>query len=469
MTGTPLTTLPGGRPGWARPVAHDVPYPACGVCRFPIPARDLAGDEYHPRHASTCTSTTSSTTGSAAASRSASGDPIGTGEAAAPGAAVQTTPVVGVGGRPTVPPLTVKPGPRDLSRVSPSAALRSAARSDEFQTAKFASGGSACSGLDSEPPAARRVAGGAGTACLGNRPPHTGGTHPMNTRQPSQPRRPSTHELYLHAVRDVVVTRATVRGTISAAQAERLAHTKLLYGIGDGTYRGVTVYGAWHHGDNDDGGQNGGGRVDIVEVAATGQESWVQLAGTVIHELAHVLAGHAAGHSTAWKDTAVALGFTMRPAAAGQVYHLAMIEPTIRRAVHELAQRIGDGRPEFRTYAIPAPTTSTGARVAPRPCSAGVGTRGGASRGKGSGSRMRLWQCGCAPRPVKVRVASDDFQATCQRCGTAFKRADQPASGGRAADPDNPDGMCGIDGNATTSAVVTAVVDGAWAAIGGER
>jgi hypothetical protein len=116
-----------------------------------------------------------------------------------------------------------------------------------------------------------------------------------------------------------------VRGTISAAQAERLAHTELLYGVGDSSYRGVTVYGAWQASDEH---SDGGGRVDIVEIAATGQESWVQLAGTVIHELAHVLAGHAAGHSGAWKDTAVALGFTMRSAAAGQVYHLAMIEPS---------------------------------------------------------------------------------------------------------------------------------------------
>lgn len=100
----------------------------------------------------------------------------------------------------------------------------------------------------------------------------------------------------------------------------------------------------------------------------------------------------------------MALGFAMRPGAAGQVYHLAMIHPIIRRAVYELAQRIGDGRPEFRTFAIPTvPTT-------PRPCSAGIGTKGGRSRGKGSGSRMRLWQCEC-PKPGKVRVASNDFQA----------------------------------------------------------
>jgi hypothetical protein len=218
---------------------------------------------------------------------------------------------------------------------------------------------------------------------------------------------PTTHERYLHAVRDVVIARARAHRTISIEQGKRLAHTKLLYGVGDGTYRGVTVFDAW---------ENGVGRVDIVEIAATGQESWVQLAGTVIHELGHVLAGMNAGHSSQWKDTAKALGFTVRPAAAGQVYHLAMIDPTIRHAVHELAQRIGDGRPEFRTFAIPTPPTQ------PRPCSAGNGTRGGTSRGKGSGSRMRLWECACTPKPVKVRVASDDFRATCDRCDSAFKR-----------------------------------------------
>jgi hypothetical protein len=50
--------------------------------------------------------------------------------------------------------------------------------------------------------------------------------------------------------------------------------------VGDGTYRGVTVFDAW---------ENGVGRVDIVEIAATGQ-----VAGTVIHELGHVLAGRGA-------------------------------------------------------------------------------------------------------------------------------------------------------------------------------
>ncbi|HZO65870.1 MAG TPA: hypothetical protein VFB74_12765 [Kribbellaceae bacterium] len=230
------------------------------------------------------------------------------------------------------------------------------------------------------------------------------------------PHAPSTTEVYLHAVRDVVIARSVARGNITPEQADRLSHVKLMYGVGDGTYRGITVYGAW---------QNGVGRVDVVEIAATGQESWVQLAGTVIHELGHVLAGHTAGHGTEWKDTARALGFVKRPAAAGQVYHLSLIEQRTRHAVHALAQTIGDGHPEFRTYGA-MPTLPT----MPRPCSAGVGTRGGTSRGKGSGSRMRLWQCQCEPKPVKVRVASDEFKATCDRCGSAFTR---PAASAEAA------------------------------------
>jgi len=50
-------------------------------------------------------------------------------------------------------------------------------------------------------------------------------------------RRPTTHELYLHAVRDLIIARARDRGTITAEQGERLAHTKKLYGVGDRTYR----------------------------------------------------------------------------------------------------------------------------------------------------------------------------------------------------------------------------------------
>jgi hypothetical protein len=88
-----------------------------------------------------------------------------------------------------------------------------------------------------------------------------------------------------------VLRRAAVEAPASSArrhrsQGERRAHTKLLYGVGDGTYRGVTVFDAW---------ENGVGRVDIVEIATTGQESWVQLAGTVIHDPLTALTGRSGG------------------------------------------------------------------------------------------------------------------------------------------------------------------------------
>jgi hypothetical protein len=94
---------------------------------------------------------------------------------------------------------------------------------------------------------------------------------------------PTTHELYLQAVRDVVIVIALAleRGTITASQAEQLAQAELLYGVRDGSYRGR------------DGVRSLAERcrpVDVVEIAATGHESWIQLAGTVIHDLLTALA-----------------------------------------------------------------------------------------------------------------------------------------------------------------------------------
>jgi len=56
-----------------------------------------------------------------------------------------------------------------------------------------------------------------------------------------------------------------------------------------------------------------------------------------------------------------------------------------------------------------------------RPCGAGVGAKGGKSRGAGSGSRLRKFVCDCG---VIARVARDEFHATCSDCSTAFKRVD---------------------------------------------
>ena len=91
-------------------------------------------------------------------------------------------------------------------------------------------------------------------------------------------RRPTTHERHLHALRDLVITRAVGRKTVTADHASGLRIRSCCTAVGDGTCLGVTVF---------DPGEKRVERVDVVEIAASGQESWIQLAGTVIHELGH--------------------------------------------------------------------------------------------------------------------------------------------------------------------------------------
>jgi hypothetical protein len=129
----------------------------------------------------------------------------------------------------------------------------------------------------------------------------------------------------------------------------------------------------------------------------------------------HVLAGVGAGHGAEWKRACERLGLR-RAMAAGQHYVLAAIAPEIRAEVVRLIVALVDGRPAFLAALSPVPVAPTA-----KCCPAGVGVRGGISRGKGSGSRLRLWVCGCE-KPVRVRVASDDFRATCDLCGEAFRQ-----------------------------------------------
>lgn len=212
--------------------------------------------------------------------------------------------------------------------------------------------------------------------------------------------RNSTHEQYIAGVRDLILANAE----LTDEQRQTLAHTKLLYGAGQSMVRGVCYYDAW---------ENGIGKVAVVEIGAAAQESWVQLAGTTLHELAHVLAGNTAGHSVAWKDACKALGFTIRPEAAGQRYVLSIFKGTLRVQIADLAASLADGSPAFRSTFASMMTATI------RPCSAGIGTRGGKSRGKGSGSRSRLYVCG---HGQKIRAATDSLNATCGDCGTAFEQ-----------------------------------------------
>jgi len=191
----------------------------------------------------------------------------------------------------------------------------------------------------------------------------------------------NTHETYIQMVRDLAVDRALELELIDETEAARLWETKLVYGLGlMGGYRGVTMYKVWANGHE--------GGSDVVEIAAAGEESWLQLAGTTVHELAHVLAGHSAGHKAEWKDDCTRLGLR-RAKAAGMFYTLAALDPKLREQVYYLAKTLADGSPDFSAMFL---TTGIRPKVA-RPCSAGIGSRGGTSRGPGSGSRLVKVTC----------------------------------------------------------------------------
>lgn len=223
--------------------------------------------------------------------------------------------------------------------------------------------------------------------------------------------RPSvTHEAYIHLVRDAIVA----GGDLTVGERQRIARAKLTYGAGDGSYRGVCHFAKW---TTDAAG-------DLLEIAALSEEGPVQLAGTTTHELAHVVAGHGAGHDAQWKAACQRLGL-FNALAAGMQYTEADLAPHL--ASIATGYQFSDGTPNGHGSSL-FPFVTRGAR----PCPLGIGTRGGTSRGPGSGSRLRLYQCACTPdkatgRTNKARVASDNWTATCKRCGADFtQQAEAP-------------------------------------------
>lgn len=210
-----------------------------------------------------------------------------------------------------------------------------------------------------------------------------------------------THEQFIHAVRDAIAARA------NPETAEKLRRIKLAYGFGQPGLRGVTIYSKW---------ANGHGPLDpdpFVEICAAGEESVVQLAGTTVHELGHVVAGWGAGHGDGWKCACENLGLR-RVKAAGTEYRWSMFAPWLREAIAGLGVPT-DGAPLNGAGVfnkIGRRKTTVG------PCTAGYGTRGGKSRGVGSGSRMRKYVADCGQI---VRAATDSLDATCNCCSSKFR------------------------------------------------
>jgi hypothetical protein len=208
-----------------------------------------------------------------------------------------------------------------------------------------------------------------------------------------------THEQFIHAVREIAVQRLT------AQEREAVLDAKLVYGAGSQHTRGVTYYGCWKNGHDH----------SFAEICAFGEDSTIQVAGTTLHELGHVLAGPGHGHGEGWKDACRKLGLLF-VRAGGTRYSLACFAPEIRRAIAALPKPT-DGRPQPFGGLLP---NGAPLQIKLRPCGAGVGVKGGKSRGAGSGSRLRKFTCDCG---VIARVARDEFAATCNLCNTAFKRA----------------------------------------------
>lgn len=210
-----------------------------------------------------------------------------------------------------------------------------------------------------------------------------------------------THEQFIAAVASLAMA------GLAPTERAKLDGIKLVYGAGPQGVRGVTYFNRW----------TGNGETrPFVEISAFTQESWLQVAGTTIHELGHVLAGWAAGHGPDWHKACAALGLR-KIKAGGTAYRFANFEPRLREAIAALP-RPDDGEPVANLMGM-APGLFGPRGGALKGCQAGVGTRGGKSRGAGSGSRLRLFECDC-PAPVKVRVARDEFHAHCDICTGGF-------------------------------------------------
>lgn len=214
----------------------------------------------------------------------------------------------------------------------------------------------------------------------------------------------STHEQFIAAVRNAAVGYASTSKVgafqLSTEALSRVARAKLVYGRGERGTRGITQYDAWQNGERD----------DLVEICAASEESWQQLAATTLHEIAHVAAGRGTGHGKAWRDACVALGLRAHKATyiAGKPELLASFAPELRHALAAL-QKPQDGAPSIGTVI---------AIGKPRPCGAGVGVRGGTSRGPGSGSRLRKYSCECCGQII--RASTDALDATHDDDGGKF-------------------------------------------------
>lgn len=221
-----------------------------------------------------------------------------------------------------------------------------------------------------------------------------------------------THESYIARVADLAIARLP-----DEADKTRLKAIKLTYGAGPDGVRGITYYSRWQ-------GKGADQPVPFVGINAMCQENPIQLAGTTIHELGHVLAPIGSGHDKAWHEACDKLGLH-KVLAAGHVYEPGNFDPKLWKAIQKLKSP-DDGQPVCQLGAIPGVNPAHGGMLLKlKACTFGIGTRGGKSRGVGSGSRLLKYACeGIGHAPSIVRAsAGANFDATCNHCQSLFRLA----------------------------------------------
>jgi hypothetical protein len=110
----------------------------------------------------------------------------------------------------------------------------------------------------------------------------------------------------------------------------------------------------------------------------------VRILDVLLHELVHASVGCECGHRGKFVTVAQACGLVGKPTAT-------CAGPGLRQRLNAVSGTLGP-LPHAQLTVLELPKQTT---------------------------RLRLWACEC---PVRVRVASDQFNATCNECGCRFRR-----------------------------------------------
>lgn len=263
-----------------------------------------------------------------------------------------------------------------------------------------------------------------------------------DTRKSQKPRKLlnpklATHESYLDAIRRAAIKWAATKTkdhapTITPEESALLSSIKIAYGNSPSGVLGQCHLAKWSGPK--------GATFPLVTVSAIYQESPVQLAITILHELGHVLAEQRAytravedakgtdtkpnaahvrcGHDSKWEQGAKDIGLSV-PKATYTTGDAAwtQIAPGLSESIQSIAPPT-EGSPILGTEGWAK--DAEGRPIPPtRRCTGGDGSRGGRSRGAGSKSRFWKYQCGC-PKIIRYAGSRVPLRAACLDCGEPF-------------------------------------------------